>query len=121
MTLPLLAVGAVGVVGVATHWTGADHQEMFDLWEKGDIDGARLVNARHARELRLRDRRRRPEPDPDQGDAAPSRASPSARPACRWARRRPGSSRTGPGRCWPTCNAGGMRSLTALTRCLTDG
>jgi 4-hydroxy-tetrahydrodipicolinate synthase len=46
MTLPLLASGAVGVVGVATHWTGVDHQELFDLWEKGDLDGARLVNAR---------------------------------------------------------------------------
>ena len=46
MTLPLLAVGAVGVIGVATHWTGDDHQLMFDLWEKGDIEGARLVNAR---------------------------------------------------------------------------
>ncbi len=46
MTLPLLAAGIVGVVGVATHWTAPDHQEMFDLWEKGDTDGARLVNAR---------------------------------------------------------------------------
>jgi 4-hydroxy-tetrahydrodipicolinate synthase len=46
MTLPLLASGAVGVIGVATHWTGTDHQELFDLWEKGDLDGARLVNAR---------------------------------------------------------------------------
>jgi 4-hydroxy-tetrahydrodipicolinate synthase len=46
LTLPLLAVGAVGVVGVATHWTGSDHQEMFDLWEKGDVVGARLVNSR---------------------------------------------------------------------------
>ncbi len=46
MTLPLLASGAVGVVGVATHWTGPDHQEMFDLWEKGDLVGARLVNSR---------------------------------------------------------------------------
>ncbi len=46
MTLPLLACGAVGVVGVATHWTGPDHQEMFDLWEKGDVVGARLVNSR---------------------------------------------------------------------------
>ncbi len=46
MTLPLLASGAVGVVGVATHWTGPDHQEMFDLWEKGDLAGARLVNSR---------------------------------------------------------------------------
>lgn len=46
MTLPLLAAGIVGSVGVATHWTAPDHQEMFDLWEKGDVAGARLVNAR---------------------------------------------------------------------------
>jgi 4-hydroxy-tetrahydrodipicolinate synthase len=46
LTLPLLAAGAVGVVGVATHWTGPDHQEMMDLWEKGDVVGARLVNSR---------------------------------------------------------------------------
>lgn len=46
LTLPLLAVGAVGAVGVATHWTGEDHQLMFDLWEKGDVPGARLVNSR---------------------------------------------------------------------------
>lgn len=46
MTLPLLACGAVGTVGVATHWTGEDHQEMFDLWDKGDTVGARLVNSR---------------------------------------------------------------------------
>lgn len=46
MTLPLLAVGAVGTIGVATHWTGDDHQQMFDLLDKGDLEGARLVNAR---------------------------------------------------------------------------
>ncbi|MGE0000018.1 MAG: 4-hydroxy-tetrahydrodipicolinate synthase [Ilumatobacteraceae bacterium] len=46
MTLPLLATGIVGTVGVATHWTAPDHQEMFDLWEKGDTVGARLVNSR---------------------------------------------------------------------------
>jgi 4-hydroxy-tetrahydrodipicolinate synthase len=46
MTLPLLASGIVGTVGVATHWTGDDHQMMFDLWEKGDFVGARLVNSR---------------------------------------------------------------------------
>jgi 4-hydroxy-tetrahydrodipicolinate synthase len=46
MTLPLLASGIVGSVGVATHWTGDDHQLMFDLWDKGDIAGARLVNSR---------------------------------------------------------------------------
>ncbi len=46
MTLPLLACGIVGTIGVATHWTAPDHQEMFDLWEKGDTVGARLVNSR---------------------------------------------------------------------------
>jgi 4-hydroxy-tetrahydrodipicolinate synthase len=46
MTLPLLAAGAVGVIGVATAWTGSDHQEMFRLWGKGDITAARLVNSR---------------------------------------------------------------------------
>lgn len=46
MTLPLMATGIVGTVGVATHWTGDDHQLMFDLWEKGDVTGARLVNSR---------------------------------------------------------------------------
>lgn len=45
-TLPLMASGIVGTVGVATHWTGPDHQEMFDLWDKGDVAGARAVNAR---------------------------------------------------------------------------
>lgn len=46
MTLPLLAVGACGVIGVATHWTAPDHRRMFELWDAGDTAGARRVNAR---------------------------------------------------------------------------
>jgi 4-hydroxy-tetrahydrodipicolinate synthase len=46
LTLPLLASGIVGTVGVATHWTAGDHHQMFDLWEQGDTAGARLVNSR---------------------------------------------------------------------------
>ncbi|MEY4173095.1 MAG: dihydrodipicolinate synthase [Actinomycetota bacterium] len=46
LTLPLLASGIVGTVGVATHWTAPDHQEMFRLWDAGDTAGARRVNAR---------------------------------------------------------------------------
>lgn len=46
LTLPLLAVGAVGTIGVATHWTAPDHVEMFEAWERGDVAGARAVNAR---------------------------------------------------------------------------
>jgi len=46
MTLPLLAVGAVGTIGVATHWTGLDHVELFDAWDRGDVVAARSVNQR---------------------------------------------------------------------------
>jgi len=46
LTLPLMAVGCTAVIGVATHWSGVDHQEMFTKWNAGDIAGARKVNAR---------------------------------------------------------------------------
>ncbi len=46
LTLPLLSVGAVGAIGVATHWTGRDHVEMFDAWERVDLAGARTANQR---------------------------------------------------------------------------
>ena len=46
LTLPLMAIGACGVIGVATHWSAIDHQEMFACWEKGDVVGARRVNSR---------------------------------------------------------------------------
>ena len=46
LTLPLMAIGACGVIGVATHWCAVDHQEMFACWAKGDVAGARRVNSR---------------------------------------------------------------------------
>jgi 4-hydroxy-tetrahydrodipicolinate synthase len=48
LTLPLLAVGAVGVVGVATHWSGELHAEMIAAHDKGDVHTAREINARLA-------------------------------------------------------------------------
>ncbi len=45
LTLPLLAVGAVGVIGVATHWTGTEHAEMIAAFERGDVEAARQINA----------------------------------------------------------------------------
>jgi 4-hydroxy-tetrahydrodipicolinate synthase len=45
-TLPLLAVGAVGVVSVASHWAGEMIAEMIATFHKGDIDGARILNSR---------------------------------------------------------------------------
>lgn len=46
LTLPLLAVGAAGCVGVATHWTGPEHQDLFAAVEKGDLAEAQRVNSR---------------------------------------------------------------------------
>ena len=46
LTLPFMSIGGCGVIGVATHWSAQDHQEMFDCWERGDVVGARRVNAR---------------------------------------------------------------------------
>lgn len=45
LTLPLLSVGAVGVVGVATHWCGVQMGEMITAHEKGDVTTAREINA----------------------------------------------------------------------------
>ena len=109
LTLPLLASGIVGVIGVATHWTGPDHQEMFDLWEKGDTAGARLVNARLLESFAF-----------ETGDDAPNPIPTKAMmrhlgftvgqarlPMGAGARH---SSRSEHRRCARTCNAGAMRS-----------
>lgn len=45
MTLPLLAVGAVGVVGTATHWCGQVMSELVAAFEKGDHARAQELNA----------------------------------------------------------------------------
>jgi 4-hydroxy-tetrahydrodipicolinate synthase len=45
-TLPLLAIGGTGVIGVATHWSAAEHAEMITAHQKGDVESARRVNAR---------------------------------------------------------------------------
>jgi 4-hydroxy-tetrahydrodipicolinate synthase len=46
LTLPLLAVGAVGVIGVGTHWCGELVGEMVAAFSKGDVETARAINAR---------------------------------------------------------------------------
>jgi len=45
MTLPLLAVGAVGVVGTATHWCGEVMSDLIAAFGKGDVDRAKELNA----------------------------------------------------------------------------
>lgn len=44
LTLPFLSIGAVGAIGVATHWCGVEHVAMFDAYEAGDVTKARELN-----------------------------------------------------------------------------
>jgi 4-hydroxy-tetrahydrodipicolinate synthase len=60
-TLPLLAIGAVGVISVAGHWAGREMGEMIAAFTKGDIEQAREINARLV-----------PSWDFETGDAAPN-------------------------------------------------
>jgi 4-hydroxy-tetrahydrodipicolinate synthase len=46
LTLPLLAVGAVGVISVASHWAGPQIGEMIAAYGKGDTEAAIALNAR---------------------------------------------------------------------------
>ena len=45
LTLPLLSVGAGGVISVAAHWAGPQLQAMFRAVDGGDIAEARRINA----------------------------------------------------------------------------
>ena len=46
LTLPLLAVGAVGTISVASHWAGLEIADMVDAFRSGDTARAAAVNAR---------------------------------------------------------------------------
>lgn len=46
LTLSLLAVGAVGVIGVATHWAAPVMAQMIQAFQAGDIARAQQLNAR---------------------------------------------------------------------------
>ncbi|MEY4131138.1 MAG: dihydrodipicolinate synthase [Actinomycetota bacterium] len=46
LTLPLLSVGAVGVIGVATHWAAPVMRDMINAFMAGDVQKAQALNAR---------------------------------------------------------------------------
>lgn len=46
LSLAFAAYGAVGVVGVSSHWTARQQQEMFTAFAKGDVATAREINTR---------------------------------------------------------------------------
>ena len=45
MTLPLLSVGAIGVISVAAHWVGPQFRKVIDLFLAGDLAAAIAGNA----------------------------------------------------------------------------
>jgi 4-hydroxy-tetrahydrodipicolinate synthase len=45
LTLPLLSVGAMGVIGVATHWSAPEHQLMMKAFFAGNTAEAQRMNA----------------------------------------------------------------------------
>jgi 4-hydroxy-tetrahydrodipicolinate synthase len=46
LTLPLLSVGACGVIGVATHWSAPEHAQLMAHYGRGEVVSARQVNQR---------------------------------------------------------------------------
>jgi 4-hydroxy-tetrahydrodipicolinate synthase len=46
LTLPLLSIGAVGVISVASHWIGRELHAVVAAFLKGDVEGACLANRR---------------------------------------------------------------------------
>jgi 4-hydroxy-tetrahydrodipicolinate synthase len=46
LTLPFLSIGAVGVVGTSTHFTGAETADLIDAHERGDVAGALALHRR---------------------------------------------------------------------------
>ena len=93
MTLPLLAVGAVGVISVAAHWAGDEMREMSPPSARATwTTPARSTPADPV--VRLRDRRPDAQPDPGQGHAArPRPARRAVPPSARARTRRTGSPR----------------------------
>jgi 4-hydroxy-tetrahydrodipicolinate synthase len=63
-TLPLLAVGAVGVISVESHWAGAELAEMVSAFTKGDVEHARQRNARLVASHRFQSSDEAPNPVP---------------------------------------------------------
>ncbi len=45
LTLPLLSIGASGIIAVASHWAGRQLSELFAAWAAGDHARAREINA----------------------------------------------------------------------------
>jgi 4-hydroxy-tetrahydrodipicolinate synthase len=64
LLLPLLAVGAVGVISVAGHWAGPVQRAMVEAYEAGDLERARRLDAILAPSYRFESQELYPNPIP---------------------------------------------------------
>lgn len=63
-TLPLLSIGAVGVISVESHWAGEHVREMIAAFAKGDVDRAREINSKLVPSHRFQSADESPNPVP---------------------------------------------------------
>lgn len=64
LTLPLLAVGASGVISVASHWCGPAMAEMVRAFLMGDLGRARAINSVLLASYSYESSERNPNPEP---------------------------------------------------------
>ena len=64
LTLPMLSIGAVGIVSVASHWVGPQLSEIVASFAKGDTSGAQALNARHLEQIAFQSSEEYPNPMP---------------------------------------------------------
>ncbi len=64
LTLPLLAVGAVGVIGVATHWVASEMLNMIEAHASGRVSEAAAINRRLIDSYRFESSDEAPNPVP---------------------------------------------------------
>ncbi len=64
LTLPLLAVGAVGVIGVATHWAGVETNQMVSAFLGGNVGEAMRLNQKLLESWDIESGDARPNPIP---------------------------------------------------------
>lgn len=108
LTLPLIAVGAVGVISVCGHWAGKEMGEMVGAAVKGDRDTARALNSRLIESYHFESTEEFPNPLP-------------AKAACRALGHRVGQCRLPLGDAPPELDGEALRVMTRLGAAAMDG
>ncbi len=101
LTLPLIAIGGVGVISVCAHWAGPEMNRMVHAALDGDLDAARTHNARLVESYEFESTEQFPNPLP-------------AKAACRALGLRVGQCRLPLGEAPPELEGEAMRILTRL-------